>query len=309
MGFIKKYKMKFVITVDTEADNQWVIPSKLSLNNLKYIERFHYLCKHYGFPVTYLLTHEVASSYRAKKLFAPWLQKAECEVGAHLHPWSYSINEDSLVHAHPLPSDYSYEKLKEMICSLTDLIESNFNIKPVSYRAGRYGICLNQIQLLKELGYKIDSSITPNIVWNVGGKNGKIDYSNYNNYSYEININNINTEGNSGIYEIPITTFKLQNVKNKIKKLVGKNEKYILFRMDPSISVKYLINYFKKVYSQKTTDYIMLFLHSSELMPGGSPYFKSQDNIESMYCMYEKLFKYIKRYDIEGVILKNVLST
>jgi hypothetical protein len=42
--------------------------------------------------------------------------------------------------------------------------------------------------------------------------------------------------------------------------------------------------------AEKGTDYIMFMLHSSEMMPGGSPNFKTPEDIESMYKDLEKVF-------------------
>ena len=39
--------------------------------------------------------------------------------------------------------------------------------------------------------------------------------------------------------------------------------------------------------------YLMMAIHSSELMPGCSPLFQSEESIESLYCDLEKIFKHI----------------
>ena len=44
---------------------------------------------------------------------------------------------------------------------LTEAIEENFGLKPIIYKAGRYGIGPNTSEILAKLGYKIDASIVP----------------------------------------------------------------------------------------------------------------------------------------------------
>ena len=54
--------MKLILTVDTEADNQWNVGAELTTDNLSYVPRFQALCEHFEFPPTYLCTYEVVTS-------------------------------------------------------------------------------------------------------------------------------------------------------------------------------------------------------------------------------------------------------
>lgn len=295
--------MKFIITVDTEADNQWVLPSTLSINNLKHVPRFQKLCDQYNLPVTYLITHEVASSKFAKELFSPWIKNDSCEIGSHLHPWSYNKKSSDVVRSHPYPFEFNFEDLEVMLESLTTLIKDTFNINPVSYRAGRYGICAKQINILAKLGYKIDSSVTPNINW---GNNGQ-RFKRFRNDIYEIDTQNIMKAGNSGMYEAPLTTFKNPNFRKRIKGLLKGGNTFVQFRITPNISLDDLKNYIKKAINTKK-EYVMLILHSSELMPGGSPYFETEASIEKMYNQYEALFQHITESKVRGLLLKDLIG-
>ena len=48
----------------------------------------------------------------------------------------------------------------------------------------------------------------------------------------------------------------------------------------------------------------MFMIHSSELMPGGSPNFKDEKSIEDLYNETEKLFKYAKSKGYIGITLR-----
>jgi hypothetical protein len=63
-----------------------------------------------------------------------------------------------------LPPALQHEKIR----SLTELIEGRCGVRPVSFRAGRWGYD-EQVGLnLARLGYVVDSSITPYIDWSAG---------------------------------------------------------------------------------------------------------------------------------------------
>ena len=53
--------MQFIITIDTEGDNQWDGGRPESVDNLRFVPRFQDLCDKYGFPPTYLCTYDVIS--------------------------------------------------------------------------------------------------------------------------------------------------------------------------------------------------------------------------------------------------------
>ena len=58
---------------------------------------------------------------------------------------------------------------------------------------------------------------------------------------------------------------------------------------------------------EENTDYLMFMLHSSELMPGGSPTFRTNEDIEKLYSDLETLFAYISGF-CEGKTLKEYAS-
>ena len=51
--------------------------------------------------------------------------------------------------------------------------------------------------------------------------------------------------------------------------------------------MKYLI---RKISEETNSNYLMFMLHSSELMPGGSPTFRTEESIEKMYSDVEEIF-------------------
>ncbi len=85
------------------------------------------------------------------------------EFATHLHPWVSPPFENNLDKvsddtSYPgnLPRDLEFEKLKV----LTDTIETITGTRPKTYLAGRYGIGKHTQQILAELGYTLDLSIS-----------------------------------------------------------------------------------------------------------------------------------------------------
>ena len=61
------------------------------------------------------------------------------------------------------------------------------------------------------------------------------------------------------------------------------------------------------IISKSQSDYAMFMLHSSELMPGGSPTFKTKDDIENLYVTIKEIFQYCS-YSFEGITMRDYYS-
>lgn len=162
---VKNY---FVITVDTEPDDQWAPPGvdgklpPFAFANTRGLaplaEFFHEL----NVPVTWMASYSVAKDGPSAEL----LRKAAAEgdeIAGHLHGWETPpyIGVDR-THR---PFMYEYEpglRLAKHHALLDAHLEA-FGTKPYSYRAGRWGVDELEYQHLASLGYGIDSSIPPGI--------------------------------------------------------------------------------------------------------------------------------------------------
>lgn len=297
--------MKFIITVDTEADNQWK-SSDLKLENIKFLERFQLLCEKFNFIPTYLITYEVATDPFAVLLFKKWLNDNKVEVGTHLHPWS-TPPLSQLDHVRRFPCELNDSELRDKIVELHKIIEKNLSIKPTSYRAGRWGLNAYQIDILVELGYLVDSSITPGINWGLDGLGP--DFS-----REEIYPRYLGDDGK--ILEVPMTILNTGLIKKDLKNLlkfldlfgyVGNLLKKILFRKRwMRIFQETKLSELKKVYlsaKKNNVPYIQFMIHSSELMPGGSPYFKTPESVEKLYQLLSDFFLYLEKEEITSVTL------
>jgi len=155
-----------VITVDVEEDS-WdqFQEADDSLENISRIPRLQALFDRYGAVPTYLVTYPVVANRRAMGLLGEICGAGRCEIGAHCHPWNTppvrepsSFRNTYLVN---LPADLVREKIE----TLTNALRDRLGAQPLSFRAGRWGFGPNVAAAIRELGYQIDSSITPYWDW------------------------------------------------------------------------------------------------------------------------------------------------
>lgn len=162
--------MNFIITLDTEADNQWDHGREITVENLRYVPRFQELCNKYKIKPTYLITSEVCEDGFAREILNDYQENDQAEIGAHLHSWTtppflnkdgFRYNDDNHAFASQLPDDLLFNKLRY----LTDQIGTSFGKRPTSFRSGRYGFNEKVARALISNEYIVDSSVTPYISW------------------------------------------------------------------------------------------------------------------------------------------------
>ncbi len=310
--------MHFIITVDTEADNQWARPSGETIENIFQLPRFQALCDRYHLPPTYLITYEVARDPRAGDLLRSF-QTVGAEIGSHLHPWTTPPFTDERDHErkiHRFPHELSNNELKAKLATLTEVVTKNFG-QPVSYRSGRWGFDMTVAEELFEQGYLVDCSVTPKISWakTLGDPlgSGGPDYRKalLGPYSY------------GRILEIPLTVIATGRLVREGGKLIQ------LYNLLPDSLLKKGLNkiFFKvktlRIFPGTTSGdleaivaaavrnkipVIEFMIHSSELMAGSSKYSQTDADIERVYARLEELFSLISCQAIQGVTLKEYVT-
>jgi len=285
----------FIITVDTEGDDQWkwTPGTVITTNNVRYLKRFQKLCDKYQFKPVWLSNWEMIDNPEYVHFVRETLMDKKCELGMHLHAWStppYYELKYSKYKGAPYLIEYPDDIMEEKIKKITDKFYQTFDMQPISHRAGRWAMNDTYFKMLHKYGYEIDCSYTPGIDWR--SSVGMTD--NFKGPDYR-NVSNI-LEEHFGIIEVPVSTCKLHvtkfrgglkaHLKNVYYAVKGYN---MLFRPDGK-NINALMR-FIQMNTKSELDYLMFMIHSSELMPGGSPNFKTEESIEKLYTDLEILFE------------------
>ena len=162
--------MRIVVTVDTEADGQWERGLPLTCANVTAWPPFQEVCSLHDVRPTYLITSEIAEDVAAAAFLRPLATAGKAEVGAHLHPWTTPPFADAPGLRrndpdHAFPCQLEPELLLAKLETLTVQVARVAGARPTSYRAGRFGLDALGAYLAAELGYEVDSSVTPFSSW------------------------------------------------------------------------------------------------------------------------------------------------
>ncbi|HSY51642.1 MAG TPA: hypothetical protein VLC46_22760 [Thermoanaerobaculia bacterium] len=157
-----------IFTVDTEPDDQWAprLPDgtypPFTFANTRGLGALRDFFRERSAPVTWMTSYSVARDDESARLLRDCARDGD-EIAGHLHGWETPPFADFDRTARPFIGEYPAEMRMAKHKSLLAAHEDAFDARPVSYRAGRWGVDALELQHLAELGYTIDSSIPPGI--------------------------------------------------------------------------------------------------------------------------------------------------
>jgi hypothetical protein len=294
---------RFLITIDTEGDNLWAKPREITTRNSRFLGRFQTLCERYGFKPVYLTNFEMASCPVFVEFGRDVLARSAGEIGMHLHAWNSPpvapLTQDDYSYQ-PYLIEYSEPLMREKINRLTRLLEDTFSARMTSHRAGRWAFNEVYARMLREAGYTADCSVTPGVSWagQKGDPNGSggSDYRHFPADAYTVAPDDISRAGDSTLLEVPMTVISflpapLRGIERQ--GLAGRilNRFYPLQWLRPNgHNLEPMIRLVRSAAAEQRP-YVEFMLHSSEFMPGGSPNFPSEADIERLYEHMERLFE------------------
>ncbi len=327
--------LRFVVTVDTEADDAWSQPESVKVTNIRQLERFQDLCDKYDVVPTYLLAYECATQDEALTVLQPLAENSRCEIGHHLHVWTTppfqregpSGVDLDWIHAFQfqLPDSLFTEKAE----CLRQAIEKNFGRSPTSHRAGRWGIDQRTVDWMASTGFVVETSMRkglrlthfrPGIKLSTprGRCIAAAEYGLLKNpYLWP-------SESRSGhiepIVEIPATVDAPDDIASMLflrflaLKWPGEPFLYRVYRKlgglgmlypDPAKPPGEMPRIIERAIKRGVT-VINLMLHSSELALHCSPYTKTQDDLDGVWRHLEEAFRYTRDREITSDGISNV---
>ena len=206
-----------------------------------------------------------------------------------------------------MQSSYTYEVERLKMVSLTSLFATSFGRRPISFRAGRFAAGSNTLKILYELGYKVDSSVTPTIDWN--NKEGRANFINAPDQPYYPRQNDLLTPDGSGVLEVPVTILRSVNCKKWQAKALHNISRriYPLQWLRPSYNtgdgMVEVMRRTTEIYEDKKDIALTMMFHSMEIMPGASPYAAKEEDCRRILDHIEQTIAYAKDNGIRFSIL------
>lgn len=308
-------RASFLITIDTEGDDLWTPAGRrnTTTRNAAFLPRFQSLCEKYGFKPTYLTDYEMARSGEFVEFARDAAARGTGEVGMHLHaldsPPDFALTDDDCLH-HPYLIEYPEHVLREKVAFLTDFVAETFGARPISHRAGRWALNDVYARALIDQGYLVDCSVVPHVSYrrqlgDPGGRGGT-DYTHFPERAYFLDPQDISQPGDSAMLEVPMTVMPSANrpanwLRGRLaagsfcRQALDRLSRPVRWLRPNGRNLRHLLGVIRRAVEQGR-DYVEFMLHSSEFMPGGSPTFPAEADIERLYEHMDALFAEAARH-------------
>ena len=289
--------------VDTEADDQWSAEGRrrLRVGNAERLPALQALCDAFAVRPSYLVTHEMAATKQSGDVLRGLARAGRCEIGAHLHPWTSPPFRPEDLTAHTYPHNLPVELLDRQITELTALIEQELGVRPTTYRAGRNGFDGGSLPILERLGFTVDTSVDP--LFNERRKGGML-FAGAPLVPYHPDYRDVRRPGSSPILEIPISAATAPALPKAMEALYARlrpipwrgalrrfGMKAVWLR--PSYATLPDMLAFASRLARAGVPCFNIIFHSSELLPGGSPYTPDEASVARFLDDLKRLLEHL----------------
>ncbi|HRH00521.1 MAG TPA: hypothetical protein PLR99_29955 [Polyangiaceae bacterium] len=160
------------VTIDTECDKGpgWRVEKPAAFAGVTdgVARRLEPLFRSLGAKGTYLVSGEVLEDPASVEV----LLGARADLGAHLHGETVAPDAHLPDVTAQFQRDYPEALERAKLTTLTARFAEVFGRAPRSFRAGRFGVGRHTLRILSDLGYAVESSVTPHVDWASSGAPG-----------------------------------------------------------------------------------------------------------------------------------------
>ena len=295
-------KPVLVTTVDAEEDFDWSGPfdsSASKVTSMRFQHRAHRVFERFGVVPVYLVDYPVASQDAGRQPLQELLRDNLCEIGAQLHPWVTPpfVEDITARNSYPgnLPLVVEYSKLE----ALTRALEDAFHTRPRLYRAGRCGAGPNTGEILRHLGYQVDTSVMPH--WNYAPQLGP-DFHTFSVQPFwfdtdktmlEMPITSSVVGAAAGLRDaIPFDPFGKPAERIGVTSVLARLNLMERIRLTPEgiriDEAKRLVRHMKAAGHRV----FVLTYHSPSLEPGNTPYVRTQEDLAAFLRWLEEFYDF-----------------
>ena len=271
-----------LVVIDTEEEFDWNAPFDRDATGVANIGHQSIAQRAFaavGIVPTYAIDYPVATTAAAVAVLKPWQDAGECEIGAHLHPWVNPPHDEPVTARNSFASNLPPALMHRKLETLRDAIAERFGTPPLVYKAGRYGIGPETPAILHDLGFVADASVVPHLD---STDKGGPDFRALPDQPFMTEC---------GIAELPLSVHFAGRAARFGRRLYPALAGFERLRLPGIASRLGLLERLRLSPEGHSLDdmrrqtetalaggqrYFMLTYHSSSLMPGGSPYARTE---------------------------------
>lgn len=309
--FSPEFGQRYLVTVDVEEEFDWTRPIKregYSLDTIDAICDFQTLCEQYGVTPLYLVDWPIISDPRGKAIYGDLVRAGRAEVGIQLHPWVNPPFDEEVTQRNTYAGNLPQELERSKFLALRDAITEATGKQPLAYRAGRYGIGPQTLDLLRESGVRFDTSVRANFDYS---KAEGPDFSQYPLQPYWL-------DKALGIVELPVTSvywgllrrqgtlFPLAQMAGITKSLMARGRLLERISLTPEgISVEEVVRGID-IALDDGLPILNFSFHSPSLRAGFTPYVRNGDQVTAFFDWWHQVLTYLAERGVKPTSIAQI---
>ncbi len=311
--FAPDFGRRFAVFVDTEEEFDWAKPQSrdsVATSHIAHLHEFQALADAHGIEPCYLIDYPVASTPAAADIIRGLVDGGRCSVGTQLHPWVNPPFDEEVNTFNSFVGNLPIALERAKIAALTAQIEHITGVRPISYRAGRYGIGPNTAALLEEFGYRADMSVRPTFDYS---HEGGPDFSKSSAKPYW-------TGPTGSLLELPLGVSFTGALRRFGCALYGKGKGRAVSLMARSGLLSRValtpedmpVRDVKEAISAMLDDgldYLSFSFHSPSVAPGHTPYVRNSAELSDFYLWWDQILSFLEHRGVKPIGLQDTITS
>jgi len=305
---------RFLLVVDTEEEFDWDAPfdrDSRAVTITAAMERGQAYFDAAGVRPLYVTDYPVIDDPRAGAMLAGWVAEGRADVGAHCHPWVNPPYGETVNAANSFAGNLPEAVERAKITALRDRLTEVTGRAPLAFRAGRYGVGPNSGAILRDLGFRVDTSIR-----------SRFDYSRHHGPDFTgLPQRPYRTGPEGGLIELPLSTAfvgGLRGLGDRVQPWIegrglasGVLARSGLLQRIPltpeGVSAREAMMAIDRLLADGLR-LLMFSFHSPTLAPGHTPYVRSAADLENFYRWWDEVLAHLARRGVGAAGLGEVLA-
>ncbi len=305
---------RFLLVVDTEEEFDWDAPfnrDNRAVTIAAAMERGQSYFDTAGVRPLYVTDYPVIDDPRAGEMLAGWVADGRADVGAHCHPWVNPPYGEVVNAANSFAGNLPESIERAKITALRDRLTEVTGSMPLAFRAGRYGVGPHTGAILRDLGFRVDTSIR-----------SRFDYSRHQGPDFTgLPQHPYRAGPERALVELPLSTAfvgRLHGLGDRLQPLIegrglasGGLARLGLLQRIPLTPEGVSAHEAMLAIDRLLADGLRLLMfsfHSPTLAPGHTPYVRSETDLVNFYRWWDEVLAHLAHRGVAPAKLGDVLA-
>ncbi len=314
IAFPEAFGTRFLLVIDTEEEFDWSAPfsrDSRSVTIAAAMDRGQHYFTDAGVRPLWVVDYPVIDDPDAGAMLAHWQSEGRADIGAHCHPWVNPPHIETVSARNSFAGNLPEATERAKLTVLRDRIAKVTGKRPIAFRAGRYGIGPNTGAILRDLGFRIDTSVR-----------SRFDYRAQHGPNFgAMPLVPWRAGPDGALIELPLSTAytgalapwggSLQPLVSQIRPIGGALARTGLFQRVPLTPEGVTSNEAMAAVDRLIQDGLRLLLfsfHSPTLARGHTPYVRDDADLRAFYRWWDIVLAHLARRGIAPATQDEVLA-